>query len=146
MNKTLGDYLIFLLSLIGSIASIVSFLFVDSLSTEGWVGVLFLGIITLFFLFYNLHLISSYRLKSRYSDVFSDINSGFSELNRMYRLDNMPDEAKMEQIISALSSLCDSLAAAFKTIYDHNIGVCIKFLANDKDRPVVKTLYETNTL
>lgn len=126
MTKTLGDYIILLLSIIGSLASIVAFgvFFAPHLNDQGLWGVIFLGIISLFFLGYNYYLISTYRKKIRYADIYADINIGFSYLHNINRqVDQNP-----ETIISNLSYLCDKLADAFSKIYGEKIGVCVKFL------------------
>lgn len=140
MTKTLGDYIILLLSIIGSLASIVAFgvFFAPHLNDQGLWGVIFLGIISLFFLGYNYYLISTYRKKIRYADIYADINIGFSYLHNINRqVDQNP-----ETIISNLSYLCDKLADAFSKIYGEKIGVCVKFLIKDeqKQRVAVQTL------
>ena len=50
MTKTIGDYIILLLSIIGSIASIIAFgiYFAPYLNDQGMWGVIFLGVISLF--------------------------------------------------------------------------------------------------
>jgi len=65
MTKTLGDYLFLILTIFGSAASIFLFgtYFAPELNDQGLVGVIFLGIITILFLFYNIHLILKYRKK-----------------------------------------------------------------------------------
>lgn len=126
MTKTIGDYIILLLSIIGSIASIIAFgiYFAPYLNDQGMWGVIFLGVISLFFLGYNFYLISTYRKKVRYADIYADINTGFSYLHSI----NRQQEQKPETILQNLSNLCDSLAEAFSKIYGERVGVCIKFL------------------
>lgn len=144
MTKTIGDYIVLLLSIVGSITSIIAFgiYFAPYLNDQGMWGVIFLGIISLFFLGYNFYLISTYRKKVRYADIYADINIGFSYLHSI----NRQQEQKPETILQNLSNLCDSLAEAFSNIYGEKIGVCIKFLIKheQKQRVYVQTLVRDN--
>jgi len=142
MTKTIGDYIILLISIAGSFASIIAFgvYFSPSLNDQGWVGVAFLGILSVFFLSYNFYLISTYRKKVKYADIYQDINIGFSQLHSISR----EEDQSIELIIRSLSSLCDNLSQAFTKIYGTKIGVCIKFLTSEKDRPLVQTLVRDN--
>lgn len=87
MTKTLGDYLVLILTITGSFASIIAFgtYFAPLLDTQGWVGVLFLGFIALLFLCYNFYLVLRYRKKVRYAEVFEEINIGFASLHQIDR-------------------------------------------------------------
>lgn len=140
MTKTLGDYLVLILSIIGSLASIIAFgvFFAPHLNDQGLWGVIFLGVITLFFLSYNFYLVFTYRKKVRYAEVYSNINTGFSYLHSI----NRHSEERSDIILQNLSNLCDSLSNAFTKIYGEQICVCIKFLIkNEQQRRVsVQTL------
>ena len=98
MTKTIGDYIILLLSIIGSIASIIAFgiYFAPYLNDQGMWGVIFLGVISLFFLGYNFYLISTYRKKVRYADIYADINTGFSYLHSINRQQEQKPETILE--------------------------------------------------
>ena len=138
MTKTIGDYIVLLVSIIGSFASILAFgiYFKPLLNEQGWVGIFFLGMITLFFLSYNYYLIAKYRKKHRYSEVFEEINVGFSQLHSIDR----HKAPTIELIIQKLSFLCDSISNAFSKINGHHVGICIKFLSFENNRPLVNTL------
>jgi len=139
MKKTLGDYVVLIISIVGSFASTVAFttIFSDSLNAQGWLGVLFLGILAIFFLTYNFYLISKYRKKVRYSDVFEELNYGFSSLHKIDRQENQSST----QIIDGLVKLCNSISSAFTKVNGHQISVCIKFIEeNDGGRGKVTTL------
>ena len=140
MTKTIGDYIVLLISIIGSLASIIAFgvYFAPNLNDQGLWGVIFLGLIALFFLGYNFYLIFTYRRKVRYADIYADINTGFSHLHSI----NRQQGQNPEMIIQNLSNLCDSLADAFSKIYEEKIGVCIKFLIKNEqqNRISVQTL------
>ena len=135
--KTITDYLIMMIGILGSLASIVGlFVFFNQLSTEGWIAVLFMGIISLYFIFYNFWLLARYRKKSRYADAYSEINIGFTHLHKLRRIDNLT----IDLILPELRQLCNQLSFAFRRIYGFKIGVCIKFITNDNGRPRCETL------
>lgn len=140
MTRTIGDYIILLISIIGSLASIIAFgiIFAPHINDQGMWGVIFLGILALFFLSYNFYLISTYRKKVRYSEIFARINTGFSFLHSI----NRRQKQGLDEIIQNLSNLCDSLAQSFDIIYGEKIGVCIKFLIKNEQqkRVSVQTL------
>jgi hypothetical protein len=142
MTRTIGDYLFLLLSIFGSLASILAFgLYISPLlNNQGWVGVLFLGFITLLFLGYNFYLISTYRKKIRYAEVFEEINIGFASLHKIDR-ENINS---VEDIGLHLIDLCNSLSASFSKVYNHHVGVCIKFLSFEGNRFLVLTLVRDN--
>jgi hypothetical protein len=142
MTRTIGDYIVLLLSIFGSLASIIAFgVYISPiLNNQGWVGVLFLGIISLLFLAYNFYLIFTYRKKVRYADVFEEINIGFASLHKIDR-ENIES---VENIGDHLRDLCDYLSSSFSKVYNHHIGVCIKFLSVEVDRPLVLTLVRDN--
>lgn len=135
-----------IISTIGGLASIVAILTLfPNLRTEGWIAVLFLGLISIFFICYNCWLVSIYRKKSKYADMYSEINIGFSHLHQLRRIDDSkPDEEKVNLIKVGLTNLCDRVSNAFVRIYGSNIGVCIKIIVNDNDRPRCETLIRDN--
>ncbi len=143
MVKTFGDYIVLILSIIGSLASIIAFgvYFQPLLNLQGWIGVLFLGIISLFFLFYNIYLITKYRRKVKYSTIFQDINIAFSQLHKIDRSENKTPEL----IIQNLTLLCDNISHAFRKINETDIGVCIKYLTYENKRPKAETLVRDST-
>jgi len=106
------------------------------LNKQGVVGVFFLGIITIFFLSYNIYLILKYRKKVRYALIFEEINLGFSNLHKIDR-NNIEDE---QTIGEYLIHLCDSISDSFTKINGHQISTCIKFLTFEEKRPKVLTL------
>lgn len=137
MLKTLEDYAVFILTIVGSCASIISLVQLGSeLGNQGVWGVVFLGFIAIIFIFYNFYLISRFRKKVKYGEIFEELNIGFSQLHNISR----HLEPSTELIIQRLTFLCDSISNAFTKINGHHIGVCIKFLTFENDRPLVKTL------
>jgi uncharacterized membrane protein len=138
MVRTFGDYFVLIFSIVGSLASIIAFgvYFEPLLNLQGWIGVLFLGIISLFFLSYNLYLISKYRKRVKYANVFQEINIAFSQLHSIDRKETI----SAELIIQNLTFLCEFISHAFKKINDCEIGVCIKYLTYENKRPKAETL------
>lgn len=135
--RTLWDYIIMLIGTIGGFASIVTLLTLfNELTTEGWIAVLFMGVISIYFIIYNCWLISIYRKKSKYADMYSEINIGFSHLHQLRRIQDI----EIKQITKELTTLCNCVSNAFVRLYGSNIGVCIKFIVNDKGRPRCETL------
>lgn len=141
MIKRFGDYIVLLLSILGSLASILAFgiYFKPTLDNQGWVGVAFLGVLAVIFLFHNYFLIYKYRESlrlSKYAFIFNDLNIAFSHLHRIER----DADSNAELIIQELSSLCDYVSSAFGKINGNEIGVSIKYLTYENKRPKVETL------
>lgn len=135
--RTIWDYIIMLIGTLGSFASIIALsVFFNQLSTEGWIAVLFLGVLCMFFVAYNFWLLTRYRKKTKYADSYGAINIGFSHLHRLRRVKDLT----IEQILPELEKLCDEVSNAFCKIYGSSIGVCIKFIVNDNGRPRCETL------
>lgn len=135
--RTLWDYIIMLIGTLGSLASIIALsVFFKQLSTEGWIAVMFMGVLCFYFVIYNFWLLTRYRKKTQYADAFGAINIGFSHLHRLRRI----EKPSIDQILSELGKLCDEVSNAFCRIYGSKIGVCIKFIENDNGRPRCKTL------
>jgi hypothetical protein len=135
--RTIWDYIIMLIGTLGSLASIIALCtFFSQLSTEGWIAVLFLGILCVFFVAYNFWLLTRYRKKTKYAEAYGAINIGFSHLHRLRRIENLT----IPLILPELEKLCDEVSNAFNKIYDSNVGVCIKFIVNDNGRPRCETL------
>ena len=135
--RTVVDYIIMLIGTLGSLASIVTILLLfDSLQTEGWIAVIFMGVISIYFVIYNFHLLGNQRKKTHYADAYAEINIGFSRLHRLRRI----EDVSIEQIVPEMDRLCDSVSQAFGRLYNERIGVCIKYIVSDNNRPRVETL------
>lgn len=138
MKKTFGDYFVLLISIIGSFASIIAYyqFIMPNLNDQGKYGVLFLGILSLYFLACNFYFISKYRKKSRYSDVFEELYIGNIQINSSLR-ENIKD---IKTITSNLQNLCNHLKSIFTDINGHTISVCIKLIFEENDKFRVRTL------
>ena len=66
MTRTLGDYIIIIISVIGSFASTFAYaqFIAPEINDQGLAGVIIIGIFAFIFFGYNLYLISKYRKKS----------------------------------------------------------------------------------
>lgn len=135
--RTIWDYIIMLIGTLGSLASIIALgVFFNQLTTEGWIAVLFMGVMCVYFVAYNFWLLTRYRKKTKYADAYAAINIGFSHLHRLRRVENLT----IDQILPELEVLCNEVSNAFCKIYGNKIGVCIKFIVDDGGRPRCKTL------
>lgn len=135
--RTIWDYIIMLIGTLGSLASIIALsMFFNQLSKEGWIAVLFMGVLCMYFVVFNFWLLTRYRKKTKYADAYGAINIGFSHLHHLRRVKNLT----IEQILPELEKLCDEVSNAFSKIYGSKIGVCIKFIVNDNNRPRCETL------
>lgn len=135
--RTIWDYVIMLIGTLGSLASIIALsVFFNQLSTEGWVAVVFMGVLCVYFVIYNFWLLTIYRKKTKYADAYGAFNIGFSHLHRLRRNEN----PTIDQILPELEKLCNEVSNAFGRIYGVKIGICIKFILTDGGRPRCKTL------
>ena len=139
MKKSFLDYIFLFLTVIASLATIISFhvIFFDDLSEEGKYGVLFLGIIAIWLLAYNLILITKYRKKTRYINIFQSLNCAFKELHSIDREKEIIDS---KEILNRLKTACTEISEAFSQIIDSHVAVCIKLISNPGNaRPSVFT-------
>lgn len=137
MKTAFAEYSYILLGVLGSIASLIALLvFFNDLSSEGWIAVVFMGVISIYFISYNYYLVWVHRRKTYYADAYADINIGFSSLHGLRRT----EQPSLEQMLSGLEGLCNAVSTAFGKLYGGRIGVCIKFIVNDNGRPRVDTL------
>ena len=126
-----------LIGTLGNLASIVALcVFFNQLSTEGWIAIAFMGCICVYFVAYNFWLLTRYRNKTRYADVYGVINIGFSHLHRLRRVENLT----IDQILPEMEKLCDEVSHGLGRVYSSKIGVCIKIIINDDGRPRCETL------
>lgn len=137
MKKTLGDYIIILITVIGSVASIFGFgtFFYRQLQDETKYAILALCIVTIYLLSYNIYLISKYRKKTRYAYCFEDFNRAFSYIHSIERLSEITRQELYNRFFFALSAISN----AFSTINGHHCGVCLKILVEKNGKPKVYT-------
>ena len=138
MTRTIGDYIVIILSILGSIASIFAYAeyVVPNLNDQGIMGILIIGAFAFIFLGYSLFLISKYRKKVRYADMFEELNIGFASIHSLDR----KKKNDLDDIVSSLISICDALSNSFSSLHGNRIGVCIKHLEITNGKTIVKTL------
>ena len=138
MKKTLGDYFAIFIGIVGSIATLIGFYqtYYQDLNDQGKYGVIFLGVISLYFLGTNIYLVSKYRKKVSYADVFESLNYGFSKLHSIDRLDNI----ETSKLIDLLKNVCSHISNSYKEVKGHHIGVCIKLISKKENDVLVFTL------
>lgn len=136
--RAIGDYIIILLSIGGSIASILAYVeFIRPLvNDQGLVGVLIAGLFAFIFFIHNLYLVHVYRKKTRYAEIFEELNNGFASMHSLDR----KVQTSIGDIAYSLIGVCDGLSNAFSKVHGHKIGVCIKHLEFDNNHALVKTL------
>jgi hypothetical protein len=140
MKKTLSDYLGIIVSVIISIGTLIGFYqtYYQDLNDQGKWGVIFLGIIAIWFLVYNVYITQKFRKKTGYCDMFEELNLGFSNI---HSIDREGVEIDVKEIRNKLKAICTNLANAFKEVKGHKISVCIKVIAfGSEDRAKVITL------
>lgn len=127
--KIISDYLVILISIFASIATLIGFYktYYKDLDDQGKYGVLFTGIIALWFLCYNLWLIYKNRRRIGYSEVFEELNYGFTKLHSIDRLQE--EELSAKEIKDRLKNMCTHISNAFKEINGYHNGVCIKLIS-----------------
>ncbi|MBI2004197.1 hypothetical protein HYS72_01910 [Candidatus Pacearchaeota archaeon] len=143
MKQTVGDYFFLIFSIVGSLASIFSYTeyIGPKLNDQGIAGVIFLGILCFLFFGYSIYLVIKYRKKSKYPEIFEDLNLGFSEIHSVDRRKYPSIDNEKQNIYNSLAELCNSLSDCFTKINGHHIGVCIKYITGEtQQRPFVKTL------
>ncbi len=146
MLKTIFDYLIVIISIIASIITIVLFKTqsADSLTLQGEIAITFLGIFSAFFLFYNIYLKSIYRYRTRYVEMFEDLNEGFHNIHLNKIPTSVSRDERDKEILATLNKMCTSVSSAFTKVYGHHISVCLKIIGVENDQPIVQTLCRDN--
>lgn len=124
--KTAGDYIIILIGIVGSLASIIGLLKFDFAGNDAAaIAVFFLGVISLFFLGYSIYLIMHTRKRIRYTGLLSELNEGFSLI---HELDRRGDNMSKNEVYERFEWVCTSISRAFSVVHGHHIGVCIKLV------------------
>ncbi len=124
MKKSIGDYLVLILSIICNVLSIIVFVGNYGLYNGNKRIVIFLGVTTLFYFTFNIYLLLKYRKRSRYINIFEELNIGFSIMHSMER----DDFENSNNVYDNFQRFCTSISNAFSKINGHHCGVCIKIL------------------
>lgn len=126
----LKDYIIQILSLFGSIASIASIYFFDE-QDQGKVALIVLGILLAMSMCHDWYYSKMVRQKNKYVHIAEDMNNIYSQI-RLQTDD-------LQQVTNSLASICEALSTVFSEIHGKRIGVCIKLLTEVKKNAVINT-------
>ena len=84
--RRIGEYALFILSALGSIASIISVLYSELAAEEKVLySILFIGAAMLFFMIYSTYLVLTYRRTINYAPALHTLGIGFSRLHDLTR-------------------------------------------------------------
>lgn len=123
--KYFWDYLIVILSVVGSIASIIS-IFYQSSSDISKTAIIVLGILLLLSMCHDWIFSFKYRQLSGYSNIISELNTA----NSLIKNRQINDAQTATNI---LATYCESISSIFSTLKGHRIGVCVKLLVREEN-------------
>lgn len=129
--KYIFDYSVLVLSILGSIASIIAICFQD-IAIEASIAILTLGILLFISMCHDWYFAYKYRQIARYSDICSELNTANSQIR--YKVFN-----DVQGATDLLSTYCESISTIFSTLKGHRIGVCVKLLVDNAGRAEVIT-------
>lgn len=130
MNRAF-DYIILILSVISSIVTILGFWLTinDKLDDPAKYGVIFLGIISLYFIISNIYFVSKYKSRTGYANAFGDLNLALTHIYTIDRNEESSERQKAKHITEELKHTCTHISHSFSSIKGHHVGVCIKLMA-----------------
>ena len=123
--KYFWDYLVIALSVIGSIASIISICLQLS-SDVSKTAIIVLGVLLLLSMCHDWYFSFKYRQLSGYNNIISELNTANS-LIRNKKITNV------QTATNILATYCESISSIFSTLKGHRIGVCTKLLVGDEN-------------
>lgn len=129
--KYFWDYLILIVSLIGSIASIVGY-FKENISIEATIAICFLGSLLMLSMFHDWYYTIKYRKRENYINLFSEINTAYS-LIRDVEIQNV------QEATNYLMTFCESVSNIFTSVKGRRVGVCVKLLMDDNNNAYLLT-------
>lgn len=124
------DFLVLILSILGSIASIASIYYFDQ-QDQGRVAILILGGLLCLSMFHDWYYTHSVRQKERYIRIPEDLNTIYSKIRIEYD--------SVQQISNTLASVCDAISTIFSEIHGAKIGVCIKLMTEVSKEAIIVT-------
>lgn len=113
------DYIVLVLSILGSIASIIGICINGDIKFI--VAIVVLGFLLLISMIHDWHFTYKYRIESCFRGVFAEINSA----NSLIKDDEITN---IQGATDLLSTYCESISTIFSKIKGHRIGVCVKLL------------------
>lgn len=124
------DFVILLLSLCGSVASIASIYYFDQ-QDQGKVALIILGVLLCMSMCHDWYYTHKVRQKERYISIPEDLNTIYSQIRCKYE--------NVQEITNMLASLCNATSTIFSEIHGTNIGVCIKLMTEVSKEAVIVT-------
>lgn len=121
--KFFADYVVLLLSILGSIASIISLCFYNK-SIEAVVAIVVLGILLLMTICHDWYYAFKLRRKEMYANLYAELNTANAQIRNI----NISDT----QIgTNYLVTYCESISTIFTLLKGHRIGASVKLLSDD---------------
>lgn len=122
--KFIIDYIVLILSTLGSIASIISLCFSSDKSNEGVVAIIVLGVLLLVTMCHDWWYTYKLRRKEKYANLYAEINTANAQIRNTNILDSQTGT-------NYLMTYCESVSTIFSLLKGHRIGVCVKLLSED---------------
>ena len=120
--KFFFDYVVLILSILGSIASIISLCFGKDI--EATVSIIVLGILVLVTIIHDWLYAYKLRRKEMYANLYAELNTANSQIRNI--------EITDPQIgTNCLMTYCESVSTIFSLLKGHRIGACVKLLSED---------------
>lgn len=129
--KYFWDYIILILSLLGSIASIVGY-FNQDIVIEVVVAICFLGGLLMLSMLHDWYYTIKYRKRANYINLFSEINTTYSIIRDVEVND-------VQEATNYLMTYCESVSNVFTSVKGRRVGVCIKLLMDDNNNAYLLT-------
>jgi hypothetical protein len=126
MNKILKfitDYVVLLLSLLGSIASIISLCFYEQ-TVEAIVAIIVLGVLLLITILHDWWYAHKLRRKAKYANLYAELNTANAQIRNITISD-------IQTGTNYLVTYCESISTIFTLLKGHRIGVSVKLLSDN---------------
>lgn len=134
--KYFWDYIILILSFLGSVASIVSY-FNQNITIEALVAICFLGGLLLLSMIHDWYYTNKFRRRTNYINLFSEINTAYSQIRDVEIHD-------VQEATNYLMTYCESVSNVFTSIKGNRVGVCVKLLIDDNNSAYLYTQARDN--
>ena len=121
--KFITDYVVLLLSILGSIASIISLCFYQK-TIEAIVAIIVLGVLLLITLLHDWWYVYKLRRKEKYSNLYAELNTANAQIRNITISD-------VQIGTNYLVTYCESISTIFTLLKGHRIGASVKLLSDD---------------
>ena len=126
MNKVFKfiiDYVVLLLSILGSIASIISLCFYGK-TVEAIVAIIVLGVLLLITILHDWWYAHKLRRREKYANLYAELNTANAQIRNITISD-------VQTGTNYLMTYCESISTIFTLLKGHRIGVSVKLLSDD---------------